>query len=146
MGKAANDSDDFVVGFGRDCSHCNSVAEIEALVKTQKVVRDLLTFVCMWYTQPMTQNRTVQQKVGDALFAYEHLRAELTPTEMRALIDKMTKMQPGEKDDIAAYASLVNASLQLARVVSANDRAAMLSAAMITQSGVSRPTISLDEE
>jgi hypothetical protein len=100
----------------------------------------------MWYTQPMTQNRTVQQKVGDALFAYEHLRAELTPTEMRALIDKMTKMQPGEKDDIAAYASLVNASLQLARVVSANDRAAMLSAAMITQSGVSRPTISLDEE
>lgn len=93
----------------------------------------------------MVQTRTVQQKVGDALGAYEHLRAELTAPEMRALIDKMTTMQPGDKDDMAAYAALVQASLQLARVVAANDRAAMLGAVMLTQSGVTRPVI-MDED
>jgi len=94
----------------------------------------------------MTQNRTVAEKVSDAIRVYDQLRAEITTPEMRALITKMTSMQPGEKDDMAAYAALVQASLQLARVVAANDRTAMLAAAMLTQSGVSRPVITTDEE
>lgn len=92
----------------------------------------------------MTQNRTVQQKAGDTLRAYELLRGELTPQSMRALVDKMTSQQPDEHTDIAAYASLVNAAMVLAREVGKNDRAAMLAAAMITQSGVARPIIDLE--
>ena len=87
----------------------------------------------------MATNRTVTQKTNDALAAYARLREELTPTAMRALITKMTEQTPGEGDDIAAYTGLVQASLHLARVVAANDRAAMLAAAMLTSGGVARP-------
>lgn len=94
----------------------------------------------------MSTNRTVAQKTADTLVAYEALRAELTPVQMRELITKMTSQTPGEGDDIAAYTSLVQASLHLARVVAANDRTAMLAAAMLAQSGVARPVFNPDEE
>lgn len=93
----------------------------------------------------MAQTRTVEQKVGDALEVFNALRAELTPEPMRALVTKMTSIPMGENTDVAAYASLVQASLHIARVVAANDRFAMIAAAMLTQSGVSRPII-VDEE
>ena len=88
--------------------------------------------------------RTVEQKVGDTVAAYNALRDEVTPTPMRSLINKMAEVPMGPDSDVAAYASLVQASLALARVVAANDRAAMIAAAMITQSGVSRPLVSTD--
>ena len=94
----------------------------------------------------MTQTRTANQKANDCLAVYGRLREELTPTQMRTLITKMTEMQPDDKADMAAYTSLVQASLHLARVVAANDRTAMLAAAMLTQGGVSRPVIDASEE
>jgi len=94
------------------------------------------------------QSRTVQQKIGDTHTAFEALREVLTPDPMRALIGRMSEIgsNPDEKVDIAAYASLVNGSLALARIVAANDRAAMLAAAMITQTGVSRPVFNTESE
>lgn len=94
----------------------------------------------------MTQTRTIEQKVGDATAVFNALRAELTPEPIRALVTQMTTIPVTETTDIAAYAAMVQASLHLARVVSANDRTAMIAAAMLTQSGVSRPTFNPDEE
>lgn len=94
----------------------------------------------------MATTRSVNEKVSDTLRAFETLRHELTPDAMRALIKRMSEQQPDDTLDVAGYASLVNASMQLARVVAANDRAAMMAAAMITQSGVSRPILNSEEE
>lgn len=88
----------------------------------------------------MPRPRTTGEKIADTVTAFNVLRDEVTPQPMRDLINGMTSI-PTEGADAAAYASLVQSSIHLARIVSANDRAAMMAAAIITQSGVSRPTL-----
>ena len=91
----------------------------------------------------MPRPRTTTEKVADTVVAFTVLRDEVTPQPMRDLINGMTNI-PMEGADAAAYASLVQSSIHLARIVCANDRAAIIAAAMLTQSGVSRPIIGED--
>lgn len=95
----------------------------------------------------MPQPRTVEQKVGDASVAFTALRDEITPPPFRNLINEMTSYPVTEGTDMVAYASLVQASMGIARIIAANDRAALIAAAMLTQSGgVTRPTWTPEEE
>ena len=84
----------------------------------------------------MTTNRSVPQRIADTAQAFQALRDELTPQPLRDVITLLTTQKPDENTDVAAYASLVQSSLSLARLIAANDRAAMMSAAVITASGV----------
>jgi len=91
----------------------------------------------------------VSDKIADTIQAYNVYREELTPENMRQVLEKMTGGQQqaaAQAGDAQAYAALVQASLQLQRLVFANDRAALIAAVMTTQSGVSRPIIDTSEE
>ncbi len=78
----------------------------------------------------MTAGRTVPQKVGDWKVAYDAIREEMTMPEMRAILAAMQSND--QMRDLPLY-------IQLARLVSANDRAAGTIAALITQTGI-KPT------
>lgn len=94
----------------------------------------------------MATPRPLTEKVGAWKQAYDAIREEITPPAMRTMLQNMTAANPAaEVGDIQAYAALVQASITLARLVSANDRAAAIAAAMLTQSGVSRPVIDIGE-
>lgn len=83
----------------------------------------------------MTLHRSNEQKVADTATVFNALRDEITPAPFRNLINKMVEFPVTEGTDMAAYASLVQASMSIARIVAANDRQALLAAAIITQSG-----------
>jgi len=92
----------------------------------------------------MSTYRSRTDKIADALGAYNVFRDELTPDIMRTVHNNMTGAQQqaaAEAGDVQAYAALVQASLSLTRIVAANDRAAMIAAVMLTQSGISRPQL-----
>lgn len=104
----------------------------------------------------MPQPRTIEQKTGDAVSVFNVLREEVTDPGLRrlstqvidigaALLEKI-KTEDNPAQALREYTALVNDSVLLSRVVAGNDRAAMIAAAMLTQSGVSRPTITLDED
>lgn len=97
-----------------------------------------------------TPQRSVSEKATDLLTAFNIIRDEITPPEFRAVIHNVTQVPPATEEEgvegFNRYVNALNASLGVSRVVMANDRAALLAAAMITQSGVSRPVISTDEE
>jgi hypothetical protein len=78
----------------------------------------------------MTTTRTVVQKVGDWKEAFDPIREELTMPAMREVLAAMQSSDAMR--DLPLY-------IQLARVVSANDRAAATVAALITQTGI-KPT------
>jgi hypothetical protein len=78
----------------------------------------------------MTASRTVEEKVGDWLRAYQAIRDEITPEAFRVLTS-LAKTAP-EEFNVQA----INIGMVAARVVFANDRAAATVAAMLTQSGI----------
>ena len=95
-----------------------------------------------------TTARTATQKAADTVTVFEEFRDQLTSAQMRDVLSKMTGAQmvaTASSGDVQAYAALVEASLRLQGVVSSNDRAAMLAAAIVTQSGVVRPVINSEE-
>jgi hypothetical protein len=97
----------------------------------------------------MTTQRTPAQKALDTLSVYEQFRDAITTERMRGLLNDMTgeQMQDVAKSgDVQAYAALVQASLSLQKLVSANDRAALLGAAIVTQSGVVKPVFEGDND
>ena len=63
------------------------------------------------------------------------------PLKIRPRTDRIIIHHAASAGDVQAYAALVQAALNLTRVVAANDRAAMIAAVMLTQSGVSRPQL-----
>lgn len=92
----------------------------------------------------MAQQRTLPEKVQDVKTTYEQFRELLTTPNMRSVLENMTGAQmaaTAATGDVQAYAALVEASLRLNSLVSANDRAALMAAVMATQSGVSRPQL-----
>lgn len=96
----------------------------------------------------MAYQRTVSDKIGDTIVAFSAFREELTPENMRSVLENMTGSQQqaaAQAGDAQAYAALVQASLSLQRLVFANDRAALIAAVMLTQSGVSRPQLDVIE-
>lgn len=83
----------------------------------------------------MAPQRTTDQKVRDWFEVYQSIRDELTPAATRELLKLIHAGTPADQ---------LGAGLNLARAVMANDRAAALAAAMLTQGGVSRPIITGD--
>jgi len=84
--------------------------------------------------------RTLSEKVADTKTTYAQFQELLTTPNMRAVLENMTGAQiaaAASSGDVQAYAALVEASLRLNSLVSANDRAA-LAAAVAIQSGVPR--------
>lgn len=85
----------------------------------------------------MAQQRTLPEKVQDTKTTYAQFAEMLTPPETRGILTEMvTAMNQKAADigDVQSYAALVTASLNLQRLVSANDRMALLAATML-QSG-----------
>lgn len=88
----------------------------------------------------MAQPRSPEQKAADAQKVFDLLKDSVTPPGMREVLGRMTEAQKvAEVGDVQAYAALVQAALQLQRVVAANDRTVMLAAAILTSGGVARP-------
>jgi hypothetical protein len=88
----------------------------------------------------MAPVRTLSEKVIDIKTTYEQFAEMLTPPIKRQVLWDMTNAQQqsaAEAGDVQAYAALVNASLQLDRVIAANDRAALI-AAVMANSGATR--------
>lgn len=96
----------------------------------------------------MRTTRTITDKIVDATQAYNAFRDELTPEVMRETLNSMTGAQQqaaAQVGDVQAYAALVQASITLQKIISANDRAALVAAVLLTQSGVSRPNLDVIE-
>lgn len=92
----------------------------------------------------MANQRTLTEKVEDVKTTFAQFAELLTHPTKRAVLENMTGAQmqaAAGSGDVQAYAALVQASLQLDRVVAANDRAALMAAVLATQSGVSRPSL-----
>jgi len=82
-----------------------------------------------------TKPPTVDEKIGDWLKAYNAIRYEVTDEALRMMVD----LTRGNPDEVGM--TQINIGIQMARIVYANDRAAAIAAAMLTQSGVSRPVV-----
>jgi len=82
-------------------------------------------------------NRTVIQKIGDWKQAYDMIRPELTPDQMRTILAEMQGV-----DGIQQFKSYVD----LAKAVMSNDRAAGTIAALITQTGIKPTEIDYEDE
>lgn len=82
--------------------------------------------------------------------AYALVERTLEVPQFAAVIHNLGLVPaPKPEDGIAGfneYITAVNASLQVSRIVRADARTAAIVAAMLTQSGVSRPTIDVVEE
>lgn len=93
----------------------------------------------------MSRDRSVQDKVADWMTAFEAIKAELTPAPLRVMMRQLTEAVPPEGtddlDQVKAYVERVNVATALSRLIFTNDRAASVTAAMLTQSGVSRPQL-----
>lgn len=90
--------------------------------------------------------RTLPEKVADTKSTYQQFAELLTPPETRGILGNMTgamQQAAAETGDVQAYSSLVQAALSLQRLVSANDRVALLAATML-QSGSPARLIPLD--
>lgn len=97
------------------------------------------------------RNRTLDEKLTDYDIAFAHVQQTIVPDGLREAITAIgsipvpTGNPASDGDAFAAYASLVQSTLHLARLVAAGDRAAAVVAAMLTQSGVARPTLDVIE-
>lgn len=88
----------------------------------------------------MTTTRTAEQRYLDWLAVYTKIKADLTPEPFDQLY-KLSEQEPDQQNVIS-----IQLGMQAARITFANDRAAAVTAAMITQSGVSRPIIEIADE
>jgi hypothetical protein len=90
----------------------------------------------------VTTVRTRDQKLADAKFAFDALREELGSKDLRELITKLAEFPAPQKDAppeaIVAYASLVQGSMTLAQIASANDRTALTAAVNLMAGTVGR--------
>lgn len=91
----------------------------------------------------MTASRTevLQNRIGDWKQAYDAVREDITPQPLRAMLDQFvnTPLPENAGDAITTFTARLNATLALARLVSANDRAAGTIAALMVAQGI-KPT------
>lgn len=81
--------------------------------------------------------QTVEDKVGQWHQAFEAVAADLTPNDLRIRFnDLMSIPLPDDPDNVITYTARMNTAMALARLVSANDRAAGTIAALLVQSGI----------
>lgn len=93
------------------------------------------------------RGRSVEEKVGDWATAFAAVSETLTPQELRDQLTAVINTPiPADPEGIAVYVQRMNASMALARLVSANDRAAGTIAALITQSGIKPAAIDYGDD
>lgn len=91
--------------------------------------------------------RSVEDKVGDWKQAFDAIAAELTPDELRSRFnDLMSLPLPDDPDNVITYTARMNTAMALARLVSANDRAAGTIAALITQTGIKPASVDYGDD
>ena len=93
------------------------------------------------------RGRTVEDKVADWLVAYRAIAAEISADKLREQLNAVINTPlPQDPDGIATWYDRMNASMALARLVSANDRAAGTIAALITQTGIKPAAIDYGDD
>ena len=91
--------------------------------------------------------RSVMEKVGDWKVAFDAVAAELNPQALRDQLDAVINTPiPQDPEGLLVYTQRMNASMALARLVSANDRAAATVAALITQTGIKPTAVDYGDE
>lgn len=94
----------------------------------------------------MSNQRTLSEKTRDIQSTFAIFSELITPPVMREVMGNMTGAQQqaaAEVGDVQAYAALVQASLNLQRVIAANDRAALI-AAVLANSGAPAKVVPLE--
>ena len=94
-----------------------------------------------------SRGRTPEEKVADWLTVFQAVAAELNPVELRNRLNEVINTPiPQDPEGILVYTQRMNASLALARLVSANDRAAATVAALLVQSGIKPAAIDYGDD
>jgi hypothetical protein len=95
----------------------------------------------------LTRLRTTEEKVGDWAQAFNLVAPELTPAKLRTQLDAVINTPiPQDPEGILVYTQRMNASLALARLIAANDRAAGTIAALLVQSGIKPAAIDYGDD
>ncbi|HET7070124.1 MAG TPA: hypothetical protein VFI40_04825 [Nocardioides sp.] len=89
--------------------------------------------------------RTVPEKVSDWLIAYNAIREEVTPPPLRKMLAVFNETV-GSATTPAEGIAILQQSMALARLISANDRMSAIAAAMLTSSGGQRHVVVDDAE
>jgi hypothetical protein len=91
--------------------------------------------------------RTVEERVADWFKAYQAIAAEVSPQALRDQLNAVINTPiPQDPDGIVVYTARMNASMALARLVSANDRASATVAALITATGIKPAAIDYGDD
>lgn len=94
-----------------------------------------------------TRTEQVQAKLGDWKLAFDTVAAELNPQKLRDQLDAVINTPiPQDPEGLVVYAQRMNASMALARLVSANDRAAATVAALIVNTGIKPAAIDYGDD
>lgn len=85
----------------------------------------------------MATGKTVIEKVGDWKIAFDAIAAELNPQALRDQLNSVINTPiPQDPEGMGTYVARMNAAIAMARLVSANDRAAATVAALLTATGI----------
>lgn len=85
----------------------------------------------------MATGKTVIEKVGDWKVAFDAIAAELNPQALRDQLNSVINTPiPQDPEGMGTYVARMNAAIAMARLVSANDRAAATVAALLTATGI----------
>lgn len=91
--------------------------------------------------------QTVEEKVAQWYTAYTAVAAEVNPQALRDRLNEVINTPiPQDPEGILVYTQRMNASMALARLVSANDRAAATVAALLVQSGIKPAAIDYGDD
>jgi len=91
--------------------------------------------------------KTVEQKVSDWLVAYRAVSYEVTASKLREQLNSVINTPiPQDPEGIGTYVVRMNAAMALARLVSANDRAAATVAALLVSSGIRPAPVDYGDE
>lgn len=95
----------------------------------------------------MTRPVDVVEKVGNWKEAFDAIAVELNPQALRDQLDAVINTPiPQDPEGILVYTQRMNASLALARLVAANDRAAATVAALLVGTGIKPAAIDYGDE
>lgn len=84
-----------------------------------------------------SRTQTVEEKVGQWQRAYQAVAAEVSPQALRDQLNAVINTPiPQDPEGMGTYVARMNAAMAMARLVSANDRAAATVAALLVQSGI----------
>jgi hypothetical protein len=85
--------------------------------------------------------------VADWLVVFQAVAEQLNPQALRDQLDAVINTPiPQDPEGIITYTARMNATMALARLVSANDRAAATVAALITQTGIKPAAIDYGDD